>query len=287
MGRVSLYGVIPLSYTRDHPGPLARDARDAALLLQAMAGADPMDPRTLGLPPVPDYLTAATPVVTGGRATLRWPTRIGVPPGWTDSDDATVAADRSRFLEALRDSGADVLELPPPVGWAELTSGSLNGARLPERSEIFLDVLKRDVRLFGVALAPWINGLLLSGEEYLKAQRAKLALLRLALDELFAECDVVVQTGTVPFDMIGLPLVALPVGLRQQGGRTLPHGVVLGGLPFGEERLLSVAAAWQAASDWHRVRPDDPLPSGEARSTGSPGIRRGRMGPEAVAELSQ
>ena len=50
MGRVSLHGIIPLSYTRDHPGPLARDAKDAAIMLTAMAGEDPDDPRTQGLP---------------------------------------------------------------------------------------------------------------------------------------------------------------------------------------------------------------------------------------------
>src|SRR5690606_35076584 len=76
MGRASLHGIIPLTYTRDHPGPLARDARDAAIMLQAMAGPDPADPRTQGLPPVPDLVAAATPVRRGGRVVLRWPTRV-------------------------------------------------------------------------------------------------------------------------------------------------------------------------------------------------------------------
>src|SRR5690606_2093755 len=78
MGRVSLYGVIPLSYTRDHPGPIARDARDAAIMLQAMAGPDPADPRTQRLAPVADYVGAAEPVRREGRTVLRWPTTIGV-----------------------------------------------------------------------------------------------------------------------------------------------------------------------------------------------------------------
>src|SRR5262245_9140885 len=58
MGRTSLYGIIPLTYSRDHAGPLARDALDAAIMTQVMAGPDPKDPRTLGLPPVDDLVEA-------------------------------------------------------------------------------------------------------------------------------------------------------------------------------------------------------------------------------------
>jgi Asp-tRNA(Asn)/Glu-tRNA(Gln) amidotransferase A subunit family amidase len=82
MGRVSLYGVIPLTYTRDHPGPIARDAMDAAIMLQAMAGPDANDPRTAGQPPVPDLVRAATPFELRGRTHLRWATTIGVTPGY-------------------------------------------------------------------------------------------------------------------------------------------------------------------------------------------------------------
>ncbi|MSR22368.1 MAG: hypothetical protein EXR92_02315 [Gemmatimonadetes bacterium] len=221
---------------------------------------------------------------SNGRVVIRWPTRVGVPPAWTDSIDTEA---RRRFLAGMESVGAEVVEVAPPERWEELSSGSLNGARLAERSEIFLDALKRDVQLFGVALSSWINGLLLSGDEYLKAQRAKLLLLRLALDELFVECDVVVQTSTVPFDMIGLPLLALPVGVRDQGDYSLPQGIVLGGLPYGEERLLSIAAAWQATSDWHRRRPQDPSELDRVRALGLQPGSRGRMEPEAVADHSE
>jgi len=287
MGRVSLRGVIPLSYTRDHPGPIARDARDAALLLQTMAGPDPADPRTLGLPPVPDLLTAATPVERGGSVVIRWPTRIGVLPGWVEAGNEDVSEARRAFLEGMERLGAELVEIELPDRWEEYTSGSFNGARLPERSEPFLEALKQDVRLFGVTLSSWINGLLLSGDEYLKAQRVKLAFLRLVLDEVFSECDVVVQTGPVPFDMIGLPLLALPIGTRTQGDRSLPQGVILGGLPFGEERLLALAAGWQAVTDWHRMRPEDPTPQEELRLGQGGRGGRGRLGVEVVAERSQ
>jgi Asp-tRNA(Asn)/Glu-tRNA(Gln) amidotransferase A subunit family amidase len=307
MGRVSLRGVIPLTYTRDHPGPLARDARDAALLLQAMAGPDPGDPRTLGLPPVPDYLTAALPVPGPGGPRMRWPTRLGVPPGWDEGNSAR-AARRRAFLQALQAGGVERVELSLPPGWAELSSPMFNDGRLPERSEPFLPWLREDVRLFGVTLSSWIQGLLLSGDEYVKAQRGRLALLRLALDQVFSRCDAVLQESHVAFDMIGLPLLAMPIGLRMPGedgavgvsdggfDGPLPAGVLIGAAPFGEERLLALAALWQARSDHHRRRPMDPEPP-VGRSPGGPGrpapdglrpgVSRGRLSLEAVAELSE
>lgn len=286
MGRVSLFGVIPLTYTRDHVGPLARDGRDAALMLQAMAGPDAHDPRTQGLPPVPDFLTAATPVERGGEPGLRWRTRVGVLPGWADGDDEGGRARRA-FLQTIEEAGAELVEVPLPDGWGELTSGVFNAVRLPERTEPFLQYLKEDVRLFGVSLSSWINGLFLSGDEYLKGQRAKLALLRLAVDHLLADCDVVVQSGHVPFDMIGLPLLAFPVGVRERDGVTLPQGVLLGAGPFGEERLLSVAAAFQARTEWHLRRPADPTAQEEARMTGPGAADRGRLDVEEVAASSE
>ena len=283
-GRVSLDGVIPLSYTRDHVGPLARDARDAALVLQAMAGEDPRDPRTLGLPPVPDYLTAATPVEQGGRVRVRWGTRLGIFPGWADGG-GDGGGNRRAFLREVEAAGVEVVEIDPPDGWDELTSGAFNAIRLVERAEPFLPYMKEDVRLMGVTLTSFLSGLFVSGDEYLKGQRAKLALLRLTLGGILDRCDVVALESHIPFDMIGLPLLALPVGTREMGGIELPDGVLLGGAPFGEERLLAVGVAVQARTDWHRRRPAEPTPADEARLR-SPGAR-GRLDLDTVAREAQ
>ncbi|HSM04457.1 MAG TPA: amidase [Longimicrobiales bacterium] len=301
MGRVSLRGIIPLTYTRDHPGPLARDAADAALLLQLMAGPDPGDPRTLGHPAVPDLVAAATPVTgPGGRLRLRWPTRIGVfpdqlegvadpppqePPPQAGEQDrrrwqrqvegrarAEAAAGlRRTLLDTFRDLGAEVVEVPVPPDWEVLTGGSFNNVRLPERAEPFLEHLRADVRNFGVSLSPWINGLLLPGTEYLRGQRAKLVLLRRVLDQVFDRCDVILQTSPIPFDIIGLPLITFPVGTRESAGRTLPVGAMFGGMPFAEDRLLSLAAAWQSVTDWHRMRPAEPESADERSGGGTRG----------------
>jgi Asp-tRNA(Asn)/Glu-tRNA(Gln) amidotransferase A subunit family amidase len=288
MGRVSLRGVIPLTYSRDHPGPLVRDARDAALMLQVMAGPDPEDPRTLGLPDVPDYLAAATPVEAGGTYRMRWPTRLGVPPGWGGGSDPR---DRSRadFLEALERGGVEIVELEPPAEWSDLSSGLFNAGRLPERSEPFLPWLREDVRLFGVTLSSWIQGLLLPGDGYLTVQRARYALLRLTLEGIFDGCDAVIQGNHVPFDMIGLPLISFPVGFREPGagggyaGGPLPESVMIGAPPFGEERLLALAALWQATTDHHRQRPRDPVAS---EAAGPPGAR-GWIDVEDLPALSE
>lgn len=261
MGRVSLHGIIPLTYTRDHPGPLARDARDAALMLQVMAGPDRRDHRTLGLPPVPDYIRAGTPSEPG---TLRWPVTIGVLPEYLDEGDSerdrATASARRDMLSQFRTLGARVVEVPLPADWETLTSFNLNNVRLPERTEPFLSYLKEDVRLFGVSLSPWINGLLLSGDEYLKGQRAKVALLARMLTTFFERCDVLAVPSHLPFDMVGLPLIAFPIGSDNSRGVQLPVGGMLAGAPFGEEQLLSVVAGYQATTEHHLLRPSDPSP---------------------------
>lgn len=293
MGRVSLHGILPLTYTRDHPGPLARDAIDAALMLQIMAGPDPEDPRSLGLPAVPDYLGA----VSGDDGALTHPerggvVRIGVLPGFLDDPEppedpapdpdpdvdrigssfprrertraayrrevATVEA-RRRMLATLEALGAEVVELDFPTHWETLTSFNFNNVRLPERSEIFLEHLRDDVRKFGVSLAPWINGLLLPAAEYVRGSRARLLLLREVLDEVFGRCDLVTQTAPYPFDMVGLPLIGFPIGFETGStGHPRPIGGMFGAEPYAEHHLLAVIAAYQRVTDWHLRRPADP-----------------------------
>ena len=261
MGRVSLYGIIPLTYTRDHPGPLARDAKDAAIMLQAMAGSDPNDPRTQGLPKVPNLIKAATPFKKKGNVVLRWPTRIGVIPGYTDGTSENAVA-RAQMLATFASLGAEIVDVPLPDEWSLLT-GRFNDVRVPERTEPFLEYLRQDLKLFGVSLNSWMQGLFLSGDEYLKGQRAKYLLAERTFATIFSQCDVVVQTSPVPFDIIGFPEIAFPIGFgtssSQTGSQTIPLGAIIGGSPYSEDRLLSLVAAYQAVTDFHTVRPPDPI----------------------------
>ena len=259
-GRISLHGVIPLSYTRDHVGPMARNALDAAILLQILARPDPHDPRTLGLPAPPNYVLAATPF-GGERPRVRWPTRIGVWPGYLASEDERVNQLRTAFVtEIERNPAVSLLpEVRLPDQWDELTSGALGGSH-GDPTAFFIEHLRRDVRNFGDRLPRFLNGMLQSADTYVKVQQARQLLLHRMLSQLFSQCDVVVTTSTGPFDHTGLPVMCMPVGFDTDAetGLRVPRGIVMAARPFGEERLLAVAAAYQAVNDFHLERPPDP-----------------------------
>jgi hypothetical protein len=95
----------------------------------------------------------------------------------------------------------------------------------------------------------------------------------------------VVQTSPIPFDIIGLPLIAFPIGFEGSEGVDTPIGAVLGGLPYGEDRLLALAAAYQRVTEWHRRIPPPPT----VGSAGGPGGigDRGRTDVLDVMEYGQ
>ncbi|MDE3002206.1 MAG: amidase, partial [Gemmatimonadota bacterium] len=260
-GRISLHGVIPLSYTRDHVGPMARTALDAAILLQLLAHPDPNDARTLGLPPAPNYVGAATPF-PGEAPSVRWPTRVGVFPGWLEPDEGRVGELRRAFVRELESMGnvQVVGEVTLPDQWDELTSPPLGGSH-GDPTAFFIEPLRRDVRLFGTRLPRFLNGMLQSADTYVKVQQARMLLLHRIQTQLFNQCDVVLTQSSNAFDGTGMPVLCMPIGFdtEPRTGRTVPRGVNLAAAPFGEERLLAVAAAWQARTDHHTVRPMDPV----------------------------
>jgi Asp-tRNA(Asn)/Glu-tRNA(Gln) amidotransferase A subunit family amidase len=287
MGRTSIYGVIPLSYTRDHSGPLARDALDAAIMLSVMAGPDPNDVRTLGLPAVPDLITSALPVRRHGQVVLRRPTTIGVPPDYFSGVSPGVAALRTAFLRTMASiPGAKVVNVTYPGDW-DLLTGTFNNIRLSERTEAFLPYMKQDPKLFGVSLLSWLQGLFLSGDEWVTGQRAKNHLLREVLDGVMADCDVLLQTSPLPFDGLGLPELALPIGFTALGpDPKVPSGAIIGGMPYEEDRLLEVAAAYQAVTGWHLERPPDPVLPGTSPTARAATVAPPRLTPEEAAATS-
>ena len=259
-GRVSLHGIIPLSLTRDHVGPMARNALDAAIVLQTLAVADPNDPRTLGLPSPPNYALAATPF-GGERPRVRWPTRIGIWPDYLASNNERTNELRGELVAELErnPSVTIVPEVTLPDQWDKLTSNPF-GTSHGDPTAFFIEHLRKDVRNFADRLPRFLNGMFQSADTYVKVQQAKHLLLERMLTQLFNQCDVVLTSSTGAFDSTGLPLMCMPIGfdIHEDSGRRRPRGAVLAAPPFGEERLFAVVAAYQAVTDFHRQRPQDP-----------------------------
>ncbi len=263
-GRVSLRGVIPLAWTLDHCGPIARTVGDLALVLNVMAGHDPLDPSSPDMP-TDDYATGIEDGVKDVRVVV--PTNH-----FFDEVDPEVDAavrEGTRVLSAL---GATVTEMAMPrVDLLEAQRAILltdaaayHREHLRERAaDIGADVLTR-LR----------TGQTFTGMDYAQARRDRdelrrewIALLRqhdiiLSPTTLIAAPprdvqDAVVAAArltanTAPFNLTGLPAISVPCGFTQTG---LPIGLQLAAGPWRERLLLRVARAYEAATPWHDRRP--------------------------------
>ena len=262
-GRVSLRGVVPLNWSLDHPGPMARTASDCALILQSIAGYDDEDPTSVDLP-VPDYSVNLEQGIKG--------LRIGVPTNFFFDAEAvapevaaTVRATGSLFASL----GADVKDVVFPdlaFGANDVflaDAAAYHEAHLSDRPEEISDVIRG--RLSGA-----IN---IRAIDYSRARYQQLEL-KLALRKLFQEIDLlltptepfvaptfaqaagltslVLLRNTGPFNVAGIPAISVPCGFDADG---LPIGLSLAGRPWEEEAVLRAAHAYQEATDWHRRRP--------------------------------
>ena len=146
-----------------------------------------------------------------------------------------------------------------PDQWDELTSNPF-GTSHGDPTAFFIEHLRKDVRNFADRLPRFLNGMFQSADTYVKVQQARHLLLERMLTQLFNQCDVVLTSSTGAFDGTGLPLMCMPIGfdIHEDSGRRRPRGAVLAAPPFGEERLFAVVAAYQAVTDFHRQRPQDP-----------------------------
>jgi aspartyl-tRNA(Asn)/glutamyl-tRNA(Gln) amidotransferase subunit A len=272
-GRVSRAGVMPLSWSYDHVGPLARTVRDAALMLATIAGVDPLD-ATSSRQPVPDYVAALDGSVAG--------LRIGVAGGfYADGLDATVTAALAEAVTALGGLGARVepLAVPDP---GPIVSGSSNVMVRAESAAIHSRLLKeRPGELQPAVRDRMAPGLTVTAYDYLQGQRLRAQLTREFIDAVFsrvdvlatptipepapalahvkagATADVIARMGrfsrlTRPFNALGLPALSLPCGAAPDGR---PLALQLVGRPFDEATLLRLGHAYERATAWHRRRP--------------------------------
>lgn len=245
--RVSVDGVMPLSPSMDHVGPIARTVRDLAILLQTIAGTDPRDPTCSGRA-VPDYvalLDAPRPAP-----------RLGIARGlFEDLAEPPVRALMEEVTRTVRDAGAPVTSVALPAGYAEVV----------QRHRIVMAVEaamyhEPRLRLHPAEYEPKVRALLEEGlacpaPEYARCKEHQQQLTRASL-ACFDDVDALLAPATVgpapeadstgnpafqaPWSYTGLPTVSLPAGWTRDG---LPLAVQLVGRPWGEADLFT-AAAW-------------------------------------------
>ena len=272
-GRASRFGVTSLSWSLDHVGPLSRTVRDAAVVLNVIAGVDHRDPGTVDVP-IPDY----TAGLDGGLSGLV----VGVPRNFFFDDvDPEVEQSVRQAVEVLEREGARVEEVELPH--AEQYMAVEFGICLPEASAYHQEMLRSRGDLY----TPEVRLLLETGElvlatDYIKALRVR-RVIQEGWRQMFQGIDVLVApslptpaviaghdtvrwpNGTeepvinayvrlsCPADITGLPALTVPCG---SNSRDLPIGLQVIGKPFDEATVLRVGHAYEAQSGWNARQPE-------------------------------
>jgi aspartyl-tRNA(Asn)/glutamyl-tRNA(Gln) amidotransferase subunit A len=272
-GRVSLRGVIPLSTSLDHVGPMARSAADAAIVLQAIAGHDPAD-ETSSQEPVPDYAKRLEGRGLNGL-------RVGVPrEHFFDDVEEEVAAAVRGAISTLEELGSQVSEVslphideaPVAVSAVMLTEALGYHRRwLAERPQDYGDDVRQRLEMGTSASAGYEQAQRLRPlivEEWREKVFDRVDLLavpttpvpapRLEEGDLQATLDLIRFTN--PFNLVGVPAISVPCGFSSGGPSTsprtgLPIGLQFVGRWFEEATVLAAAHAYQQATDWHRRAP--------------------------------
>lgn len=272
VGRISRAGAMPLSFSMDTVGPLARTAEDCALLLQVLAGSDPADATASGQP-VPDLLAR----LRQSPARLR----VGIPDRFFHDDlDAEVAACMDGARREFSRLGCTVVAVPiPDMRGAEAAAthiiaaeaAALHGNWLRNRPDEYSPQVR----------ARLLRGLAIPAARYIDALRLRATMMERFVAEVFDKVDVLsvpslaIPTPSIaetdvgggakmdrilaqltrlhrPFNFLGLPSVALPCGRSRHG---LPIAMQIAGRPFAEDVVLQIAHAYQRATDWHLASP--------------------------------
>jgi len=251
-GRISRYGVIPVSWCLDHVGILVRSVLDAALVLQAIAGHDIHDTSSLAQP-VGDYSQAVQQADT--------PPRLGlVREFFYDHADAEMQQHTTATVERLARAGASVREVTLPASFATVLAAHRIIMKV-EAAAFHADMFSSQREQYGPRLRETIEmGLVIPSVAYLRAQRLR-RLFQQEVPQMFKEVDVLVTPSTLtpaprdlnttgdarfqsPWTHAGVPTITLPSGLSQTG---MPLGIQLIAPALEEERLLRAARWCEAA----------------------------------------
>ena len=266
-GAVSRHGAMALSWTLDKLGPMCRSAEDCGLVLRAIAGPDPLDPTTRG----------AAGRLSSAGARRRTKLRVAV---MKDSHEKAQEEVRRNFLaslEALRPFAEVTMDVPLP----DFPYGPAVGAIVDaEGASAFRDLIESgrvrelaspEGRVGGYAAS------LVTAVDYLHAMRLRRPARR-AWAELFTKYDVLAAPSRASvsypvektFDqawpglaasspigasnLVGVPAVSVPNGFGREG---LPTGIQFIAAAWADRDLVTLAARYQSATDWHRRRPKE------------------------------
>ncbi|MFM9941476.1 MAG: amidase [Hyphomicrobiaceae bacterium] len=271
--RVSRYGAMPLSFSADNVGPLARTARDCARLMHIIAGHDPRDP-TSSREPVPDYEAQLTGDIRG--------LKIGVPTNFfVDDLDTDVAKAFEAGLATLKAGGAQIVKLALPHMDAVSTYGAI--VSRVEGATIHAQWMRERPGDYATHLSARLYaGYAIPAVYYVEALARRGPILKAFAASVFGAVDVFVapalrnrtptlqetdidagtpgaidafnkvSVNTRAINYLGLPSVSTPCGFDDKG---LPVGLMIQGRPFAEARVLMVADAFQRLTDWHTRKP--------------------------------
>ena len=257
-GRASLRGIIPLSWTLDHVGPIAKSVEDGALLMNVIAGYDPLDPTTADVP-VPDYTRAL------GAPTLQL--RLGRPAAYWSNLHPEVERATTAALDQMRSLTASVAAVELPT--------AINGALIwgPEASAYHAPWFSKTPEKYQAATRRQLEqAAAVTSAVYADALR-QVSRLRREIRGVFANVELLVlptlvnppalidapagaggagRNNNAPFDVFGLPAISIPCGFTTTG---LPIAIQIIGAPFAESMVLALAQAYQQKTDWHTRRP--------------------------------
>ena len=272
-GLIGRYGVIPISWSLDHAGPMTRTVRDCALMLGALAGHDSRDPGSAQVPRK-DYTSLLGQSLEG--------VTIGIPDKSFFFHSATEEVEGlvHNALGVLEELGARVVEVSlPHVEYSESVATVITGSE-------GASVHERWLRSCPQGYSPYLRdrfriAALIPAIEYQRAQRVR-ALIRHGVEQAFKRVDVLVTPTTPfpaprigqksitirgreesllsptvgimtrPFSLAGVPVVSVPCGFSGSG---LPVGMSIIGPHFGEQKVLQVAYAHEQVAGWHRKEP--------------------------------
>jgi aspartyl-tRNA(Asn)/glutamyl-tRNA(Gln) amidotransferase subunit A len=271
-GLVSIRGIIPLTLSLDHCGPLTRRVMDAAMMLNVLAGYDRLDIASVEHAQE-DYVAAVRQPVSGFRLGIARAPFFDL----LDADVATVVDETLRVLATLTRIQSDVM-LPSTrditVGAETFAYHEENFGRMSGR---YMIPTRRSLQ----------GGANAKAGDYIRA-RWRLELLRRTIDDAFKGVDLVVlptrrrtprtvdasikrEETDVPrnpelentgaFNVYGIPAISIPCGFTSKG---LPVGLMIAGPRFSEGKVLALAHAFEQATQFHSkkppIRPDTPVP---------------------------